>query len=267
VTNATLPPPRPAAFRRLAACLLVLSALPLLAVQAQPDLAALLNGVEARLKAGFDYKGWTSDSTTVLTELDKAGRPEKITRVAKTVRVVAGVRTESILKAVETEDGQDADITRAYAKEQASRQEKERKRREEEARKGTKGGRRSGSFDLDEIMPFAAAKRAGYDFVLRPGVAGQPFVVLEARAKVPTDKSWNGVYTIDPVTFEIRRAEVRPSKNPRFVKELWAEADIQTLPGGQLFIQRTKFKVDGGIFIKHVRMIVEDDYTGVRLLD
>lgn len=265
--DAKLRPSLPSLFRRLAAALLALAALPFVFGQARPDLPTLLNGVEARLKAGFHYQGWTADSTTVITTLDKAGRPEKITRIAKTVRVVAGVRTETILKAVETEDGQDSDITDDYAKEQRAREAKERKRREDEARKGGPQGRRSGSFDLDEIMPFAAAKRPGYDFVLRPGVDGHPFLVLEARAKVPADKSWNGVYTIDPVTFDIRRAEVRPSKNPRFVKELWAEADILALPGGQLFIKRTKFKVDGGIFIKHIRMIVEDDYAGVRLLD
>jgi hypothetical protein len=227
----------------------------------------VLDGVEARLKTGFSYKGWASDSTTVITELDKVGRAEKVTRVAKSVRVVEGVRTEDILKAVAAEDGRDKDITRQYAGEQKARQEKERKRREDEARKGAKPGRRSGSFDLDEIMPFAAAKRPGYEFLLRPRTEGSPYLILEARARVPSDKAWNGVYTVDPATFDILRAEVRPSKNPRFVKELWAEADIEALPGGQLFIKRTKFKVDGGIFIKHIRMIVEDAYSNPRVLD
>ncbi len=234
---------------------------------AAPTLAAILDGVESRLKTGFSYKGWAAASTTVITLLDKAGRAEKVTRVDKNVRVVEGVRTEDILKAVETEEGRDKDITRLYAEEQKARQEKERKRREEEARKGARSGRRSGSFDLDEIMPFAAAKRPGYEFVLRPPIAGYPHLVLEAKAKVSSDKAWNGVYVIDPDGYAILRAEVRPSKNPRFVKELWAEADIEALPGGRLFIKRTKFKVDGGIFIKHIRMIVEDAYAEVRILD
>lgn len=233
-----------------------------------PGLEAVLNGVEARLKTGFSYKGWASDSTTVITELDKAGRAEKVTRVEKAVRVADGVRTEEIRSAAETKKGRTTDITRRYAEEQRARDAKERQRREEAARKGgPKGGRRSGSFDLDEIMPFASARRSAFDFVLRPAADGQPLIILEAKAKVPADRSWNGVYAIDPATFDIRRAEVRPSKNPRFVKELWAEADIETLPGGWLFIKRTRFKVDGGIFIKHVRMMVEDAYTGVQLLD
>lgn len=266
MTTPAIFPPR----RRLgpaAAALLAVLALPLHPGQAGPGLQDLLNGVEARLKAGFTYRAWTADSTTVITELDKNGRPEKITRVSKRARVVDGVRTEDVFKAVVTEDGRDSDATSTYAEDERAREEKERKRREENARKGaSKAGRRSGSFDLDEILPFAADKRDGFDFLLRPA-AGSPYLVLEARAKTPEDKIWNGVYTIDPARFDILRAEVRPSKNPRFVKELWAEADIETLPGGRLFIKRTKFKIDGGIFIKHVRMIVEDSYTQIRILD
>ncbi len=252
--------------RRTASALLCWLGLPLLSAQAGLPLTAILDGVESRLKAGFTYREWTADSVTFLTHLDKNGRPEKTTRVTKNVRIVDGARTEEILKAVETEDGREADITADYAEEQRAREEKERKLREEEIRKGAaRGRRRSGSLDLDKILPFAAGKRAGYDFVLRPAGAA-PYIVLEARAKDPSDKAWNGVYTIDPARFDILRAEVRPAKNPRFVKELWAEADIERLADGRLFIRRTKLKIDGGFLIKHVRMIVEDVYTNPRIL-
>ncbi|MDD8025191.1 MAG: hypothetical protein PHI34_01665 [Acidobacteriota bacterium] len=266
MTTPLIQPPR-RRINRAAAVLLALIIPPLLPGQAGPGLPDLLKGVEARLKAGFTYRGWTADSTTVITELDKNGRPEKITRVTKIVRVADGVRAEEILKAIVTEDGRDSDITRAYAEEQRTRQEKERKRREEAAREGkAKEGRRSGSFDLDEILPFASDKRPGFEFALRPA-GGSPYILLEARAKVPDGKLWNGIYTIDPVRYGILRAEVRPSKNPRYVKELWAEADIETLPDGRLFIKRTKFKVDGGIIIKHIRMLVEDSYANARIMD
>jgi hypothetical protein len=256
-----------ASIRRFIAAAPALLAVPLLS-QTPPDLDTLLRGVEARLAAGFTYKNWTAAATTKVTETDKKGNPEKVTAVTKTVRVKNGERDEDILKAVETEDGKATDITRKYAEEQRKRRDKERKRREEEAKKsGGKAGRRGGSFDLDEIMPFSAAKRALYDFTLRPAEDGRPLVILEARAKVKSDKAWDGVYTIDPAAFDIVKAEVRPSKNPRFVKELWAEADIEAIAGKHLFITRTKFRIDGGIFIKHVRMIVEDAYTDVRILD
>lgn len=236
-------------------------------VQAGPPLAAILDGVEARLKAGFTYRAWTADSVTIRTDLDKEGRPEKVTRVSKVVRSADGVRTERILQATETENGREADVTADYADEQREREEKERRRREEEARKGTaEGRRRSGSFDLDQILPFAADKRSAYDFRLRPSGPAPSPLVLEARAKVPSDKAWDGVYTIDPVRFDILRAEVRPAKNPRFVKELWAEADIERLADGLLFIRRTRLKVDGGFLIKHIRMVVEDVYSNPRIL-
>jgi hypothetical protein len=266
-------PPASASFLRLAAVLLVLGAagLPGATVPSGSavgaDLKSLLDGVEARLKAGFTYRAWTADSLTIRTDLDKDGRPEKVTRISKIVRSQDGVRAERILTATETENGREADVTAKHAEEQREREEKERRRREEEARKGTAGGRRrSGSFDLDEILPFAADKRSAYDFRLRPAGPSSAPLVLEARAKDPSDKAWNGVYTIDPDRFDILRAEVRPAKNPRFVKELWAEADIERLPDGLLFIRRTKLKVDGGFLIKHIRMIVEDVYTNPRIL-
>lgn len=258
-------PRRPS--RPAVTALLLLAALSLLSAQAGPDLKILLDSVEARLKAGFTYRAWTADSVTIRTDLDKDGRPEKVTRISKTVRSQDGVRTERILAATETEDGRATDITADYAEEQRAREEKERKRREEEIRKGEAGGkRRSGSFDLDEILPFAVDKRSAYDFRLRPTGPSSSPIVLEARAKDPSDKAWNGVYAIDPARFDILRAEVRPSKNPRFIKELWAEADIERLSDGRLFIRRTRLKVDGGFLIKHIRMIVEDVYTDPRIL-
>lgn len=266
-------PPAPASLLRLAAVLLSLSAAGLPGASApsvsagRGDLTALLDGVEARLKAGFTYRAWSADSVTTRTDLDKDGRSEKVTRISKIVRSADGVRTERILSATETKDGRETDVTAGYAEEQREREEKERRRREEEARQGASGGRRrSGSFDLDEILPFAADKRSAFDFRLRPAGASSSPVVLEARAKDPSGKAWDGVYTIDPVRFDILRAEVRPAKNPRFVKELWAEADIERLPDGRLFIRRTRLKVDGGFLIKHVRMIVEDVYTNPRIL-
>ena len=251
-----------ASLRRMGAAFLILAAAPLWP-QPAPDLQKLLDGVAARLAAAFDYKLWTADSTTTITEFDRKGVTGKTTRVTKFVRMREGERDEDILKAVETEDGRTTDITAKYAEDSRARREKERQRR---ARGRGKGGRRSGAFDLDEIMPFASAKRAAFDFAVRTATAdgGRSLVILEARAKVRDSKMWNGVYTIDPATFDIIKAEVRPSKNPTFVKELWAEADIEAT-GPHLVLSRTRFKIDAGFLIKHVRMIVEDTYTNIRV--
>ena len=247
---------------RFAAALLILAAVPLFS-QTLPDLNVLLVNVEARLAAGFAYKNWTASSTSTETKCDRQGAVDKVTVVKKFVRVTNGDRDEDILKAIETADGKRTDVTRETAEKARRQWAKARERR-------AAGGRQSGVLDLDEILPFAAKKRHFYSFKLRPaeGEGGRKLAVLEAAAKEKDSKFWNGIYTIDPVTFDIVKAEVRPSDNPTFVRELWAEADIALLDGKHLFIVHTKMKVDGGfLFIKNVRMLVEDVYTDVKILN
>ncbi len=254
--------PRAGRAGRLAAALLALSAAPLLS-QTVPDLNAFLVNVEARLEAGFAYKNWTASSTSTNTEFDRRGAVVKVTVVDKLVRVTNGDRDEDILKAVETADGKTTDVTRETA-------EKARQQWAEERAKRAAGSRRSGVLDLDEILPFAPKKRPFYNFKLRSveGEGGRKLAVLEAAAMEKDSKLWNGIYKIDPVTFDIVRAEVRPSDNPTFVRELWAEADIALLGGKHLFIVHSKMKVDGGfLFIKNTRMLVEDVYTDVKILN
>jgi hypothetical protein len=247
---------------RFAAAVIILAAAPLFS-QTLPDLNALLVNVEARLEAGFAYKNWTASSTSTNTEFDRHGAVVKVTVVSKIVRVTNGDRDEDILKAVETADGKMADVTRETAEKTRQQWAKEREKR-------TAGSRRSGVLDLDEILPFAAKMRPSYSFKLRQadGEGGRKLMILEAEAKEKDSKLWNGTYTIDPVTFDIIRAEVRPSDNPTFVRELWAEADMALLGGKHLFIVHTKMKVDGGfLFIKNTRMMVEDTYTDVKILN
>lgn len=246
---------------RLAAALLVLSAGPLFS-QTLPDLNVLLVNVEARLTSGFAYKNWTASSTSTKTEFDRHGAVDKITVVDKIVRVTNGDRDEDILKALETADGKTTDVTRETAEKTRQQWAKEREKR-------AAGSRRSGIIDLDEVLPFAAKQRPLFSFKLRmiEGEGGRKLAILEAAAKEKDSKLWNGTYTIDPATYDIIKAEVRPSDNPTFVRELWAEADITLLEGKHLFIVHTKMKVDGGfLFIKNVRMLVEDTYTDVKIL-
>jgi hypothetical protein len=230
------------------------------AAQTLPDLDLLLVNVEARLEAGFAYKNWSAASVMTRTEYDRHGAVVKVTVARKNVRIVGRDRDEDILQATETEDGRTKDITADYAKESRKNREKERKRRAS----GDKGR----SLDLDEIMPFAAKRRPLYNFRLQPaeGESGRKPVVLTVQAKEKDSKLWDGTFWIDPATFDIVKADVRPSDNPAFVRELWAKADIGLVDGKYLFITRTVLKIDGGfLFVKNIRMMVEDVYTDVKI--
>jgi len=52
------------------------------------------------------------------------------------------------------------------------------------------------------------------------------------------------------------------------VKELSVEAEVEILDGKHFVLKRTFFRVNGGLlFIKRIRMTVEEVYSDVRVLD
>lgn len=253
--------------RRLGAALLAVTAAPLGSQTPTPE--ALLDGVAARLRQTAAYKNWTASAVQTITELDRKGNPEKVTVVTKSIRVTDGRRSEDILKALVTEDGQTKDVTASYALEARKRREEDERRRAEEAGKRP-DGRRSLRLDLNELLPFAADRRPGFIFGLREGAdrTGRRLLLLDVKAKAKDPRNWDGTYTIDPATFDILRTEIRPSKFPKMVKELSLEAEVEILDGKYSVLKRTTFKVNGGfLFLKRVRMTVEDVYADVRVLD
>ncbi len=241
---------------------------------ASPAIASVLDGVSARLKALTNARDWTASAVNTVTETDDAWTPRKVTVVTKTVKVTAGDRDEEILKAVETQGGRTRDVTQKYAEEQKAHRERDRRRRESRAAGGAgsgsdgdHGGERRRRFDLDEMLPFAPEKRAAYDFKLSetPGADGAPLLTLEAAARRPDSAAWNGTFIVDPRTYDIVRAELSPSKNPRFVKTMRVEAEPVVVDGKYLVLRMTRFRVNAGMFLKHVRMIVEDVYSDVKV--
>jgi hypothetical protein len=124
--------------------------------------------------------------------------------------------------------------------------------------------------DIDELLPFSPERRPNFQFDIRETAdpTGRRLVLLDVKAKTRDQRNWEGTYTIDPAAFDILRAEIRPSKMPRMVKELSVEADVEVLDGKYFVLKRTRFKVNGGfLFIKRVRMTVEEVYSDVRILD
>jgi len=255
------------ALGRLGTVLLLFAAPSLRLLPAEVD--ALLDGLAARLKTTAAYKNWTAGSVQTTTELDRKGNPEKVTVVTKAVRVDDGRRREDILKAVVTEDGETKDITSTYELESRRRREEGERRAAEEG--GSRpSGRRTVRFELDDILPFDPGRRPQFVFGVREasGPDGRRLVFLDVKAKTKDPQSWEGRYTIDPATFDLLKAEIRPSKLPKMVKELSVEAEVEILDGKHFVLKRTFFRVNGGLlFIKRIRMTVEEVYSDVRVLD
>jgi hypothetical protein len=230
------------------------------------DLTILLDKITQRMESHSKNENWTLSVITTITRMDKNWKPEKVTLVDRRASIHHGDLTEEIISATETEDGAKKDITEKYRIESAERRAREQREQEERRRKGTTE-RRQQRLRLDmteeDFLPFSAKNRPHYEFqVLTEASLDEKSVfVVAAKSRVKEDIYFEGSYYIDQETFDVLRAEVKPAKNPRFVKELEMTIDFQLLPGGYFVLKYTKTRVNAGFLLKHVRMVIEEVYS------
>lgn len=231
-----------------------------------PELDALLDALSARIDSYSDLKNWRAAVRSSVTEMDKNWKPEKTTVVRKITTFVEGRSREEILEVLETEKGTTKDITETYIREAEERRRKAEERRRDSARdRERSGGRRDMS--VADLAPFSRENRIKYSFSFLPDaeVSGRPARVLSAEARVKDSEVFEGRYYIDKETLDVLRVEIRPSKNPRFVKHL--EMDIRFQPGiGSLALKASHMKIHAGFLLKTMRLVVEEEYTDFEIL-
>jgi len=235
-----------------------------------PALEAFLDKAAERFKSLADPRNWSALVVSTQTEMDRKWVPETVTVVRKNVTFTDGDRDEKILEALETKDGRTLDITAKYAEAARKNLDRERKRRAEELAKAGTEKRRADRMALDEILPFSAKKRPEY--VFRPvegaapdGASPGSAVVLDVEAKVKDDKHWQGRFWFDPATADLRRAEIKPADTPAFVKEIDIVIAFDTHPSGPIVLRSFRMKLNAGFFLKHVRRIVEEEYSDYKI--
>ena len=240
--------------------------------QSPPPVASVLDGVAARLESFNPKSSWTASVTSTQIEHDRKWRPEKTIVQTKEISVVEGRREETVLNVLETEDGKTADITERFLAEQRERREKYRARRaaEERDNPGAERSRRRG-IRLDsfaDLLPFSAERRTEFSFALRETADpdGRRLYLLDVRAKIKDPLNWEGTYTIDAATFSPVHARLAPSETPAFVREIEVEAEFEVLEDVHFIPKRTWVRVNGGfLFIKRIRLISEETYSGVAI--
>lgn len=239
-------------------------------------LEALLDGIASRVRACSAYKTWSAAVSQKITEADDSWAPRRVTLVTKTIRMNGKVQEDRILKAEVIEDGRTVDITAQFAADRRVFLEKEKKRLAEREAAGENGENdpdRKHYFDLAEILPFGPDRRSSFEFL--PGPAGDAggdgragadaSLVLMVRPKVAAPGRWDGVYTVNPRTFDVQTAEVRPSQNPRFVKEIVLKVEIGVLDQRYYVLKRTH--LNAGFLVKRIHKIIDEEYSDVRILD
>ncbi len=231
------------------------------------DLSLLLDRIAERSETRPELKDWRANAVSVATEMDKNWKPKKTTRVRKSVEVTESRRIEKVIEALQTEKGLSKDITEEYIRKARERGGAKNKPEDNKSQTGDdkKGMRRS--LSLEELLPFGEKARRDFTFTRLPDeiIEGRTVYVLESKANVKDEKFWEGRYFISPESYDVIKISLTLSKNPKFVKEFSTEMDFQVLPDGHFFIKKTWMKVDAGMVIKHIRMVVEEEYSDIEV--
>ena len=168
-----------------------------------------------------------------------------------------------LLEAVEIEDGKTKGISTKVAAQ--FKEQMESANKETTDRKGQKVTEN----EYDVFFPFNENKIANYEFKrLNDDVINEKHVyIIESIAKEKDEKLFEGKYYIDKKTCDVLKAQITPSKNPKFVKDLYMDIDFEVLPEGNFIRMRSKTQVNGGFLFKRTRMIFEEEYSDVKILD
>lgn len=229
----------------------------------EEDLVPLLDKTAKRRSSYPENDNWKARIVTKNAEMDKQWRTEKTTITTMIVKSVDNVISAEILEAVEIEDGITKDITQEIAEQTKEQMERRNEQRaEQKSQEETEGS-------SNTLLPFDENKRDKFAFHRLDDafINERPVFLIEAVAKEKEEDLFEGKFYIDQETYDVLKVQVKPSKNPMFVKELDIDIDFEVLPEGNRFERKTWTRVDGGPFFKRVRMIIEVEYFDIEILD
>jgi hypothetical protein len=210
-----------------------------------------------------ENNNWKYGIVTKSIETDELWQPKKTTISKAIVKVVDSMVSGELLEAAEIENGNSKDISQKIATQ--FKEQMESANKETAERKGQKGIENA----LDVFFPFNENKRAKFEFYrLDDAVINKrPVLIIEALAKEKDVKLFEGKYYIDKKTYDVLKAQITPSKNPKFVKGMCMDIDFEVLPEGNFIRRRSKTRVNGGFLFKRTWMIFEEEYFDVKILD
>jgi len=254
-----------------AALVLLLGGGPAVASSQTETLDSLLDRIAERLESYPDLESWAARVNSTTQRMDKNWRPKKITVVDKNITVRDGEWNEEILKATEEKKGKIKDITKKMAADAAIERAKARQKRKKEKEKKDERGDRGREFvvSLDEILPFGVKQRPEYEITrLDDDLVGSvPVHVLSVKAREPSDKRFDGEYFIDRTSFDIIKADLRPSKKRSVLKRFKMEIYLQVLPEGYLVLKETHIQLHVGLIIKNIRIDARETYSDYRIIN
>ena len=227
------------------------------------DLTLLLNKISERMNSYPVNSNWKYELDTKTTEMDEQWRPEKTTTAKTIVKVTDSMVSGEVLEAVETEDGVARDIKQKAVKQTKKQMERANKETAEQ-----KDQKRSEN-PLDMLFPFDENKRSkfGFERLDDDAIDKTPVYIIEAIAKEKDERLFEGKYYIDQKSYDVLKARIKPSKNPKYVEEIDMDIDFVVLPEGNYIRTKSKTRVNGSFLFKSFRLILEEEYSDVEISD
>jgi hypothetical protein len=237
------------------------------APSSSPEALALIEKMAERLASYPKLESWQARAHATASRMTAEWTPKSTTTSEKIVKVDGPYWSEEVLSAVETEGGKTRDATKKMREEAAERAAKQRRSTpaEREADQRSRG-RRGLDMARDEVFPFGPDKRAGYDFALEgtSELDGAPVVLLRSRSHVRADDRFEGLYFVDPATYDVRRVELTLTKRPAVLKRMEIELDFAVLPGGYHMMAKAVMRIHVGLVIKNIRVEAVETYSDFR---
>ena len=236
------------------------------------DAESLVKQVSGKIESYPEFKSWKALLISKTTKMSSRWQPKETLLIKKEVQVINDERTEKILEALVSKKGKTKDETQKYIKKANKEREKAERKKRKQKEKGNNEkseDKRSLSMSYEDMFPFNEEKREKYIFSRLPDsqVEGKTLHILASQAKEKGEKFWEGKYYIDPESFAILHIDLKPSKKPKHVKELRMQMEFTENPQGYFIFKKIRMKVDAGIIIKHIRMLVEEEYTNFEIIE
>jgi hypothetical protein len=232
-----------------------------------PEALALVEKMAERQATYPKLESWQARAHSTTSRMTAEWKPKSTTTSEKIVRMDGPYWSEEILSATETEDGRTRDVTAKMREEARERAAKQRRSTpaEREADQRSRG-RRGLDMARDEIFPFGPDKRSGYDFTLEgpSEIDGAPVLVLRSRSLVRADNKFEGLYFVDPETYDVQRVEMTLAKRPSVLKRMEMEIDFAVLPEGHHMMVKAVMRIHVGVVVKNIRVEAVETYTDFR---
>jgi hypothetical protein len=234
------------------------------APSSSPEALALVEKIAERQASYPKLESWQARARSTSSRMTSDWKPLSVVEYEKIVTVDGPYWSEEILRATETRGGRTKDITKDAQKEAAERAAKQRRSSTDERQADQRSrGRRGLDMASDEIFPFAADRRAGYDFALEGSAEldGAPVVLLRSRSRIRSDDHLEGLYFVDPAAHDVRRAELTLAKRPAPLKRMEIELDFAVLPEGYHMMVKAVMRIHVGVIVKNIRVEAVESYT------